>query len=171
MEYLKGKQPKPAEKSSFAGIGDYLKKKKDFSQNVSSLFNTVTLLTSNMLLLLVTTAFIYINDRINLLGQTLTIISFYFCTNTVICLFVDILTPLKEEKEKMMDGMRVTYAEEKVKNTLEDTENRLSAVIEKVDQCEDISDREKEELKQEMRDFWYGEKGCASGENEDEKKA
>ena len=72
-------------------------------------FNSVILLTINLFLLLLSTVMIYISMAPeSVITQNVLLCSFFITTNSIIRLFIDILSPLKKEKKEMLKNNSVT---------------------------------------------------------------
>lgn len=109
VEFLKNKQPKESDSSSLLSKYTLAIEKKTFSQEIETTFNTVVLLTINLFLLLLSTMAIYISAKPeSIVTQNILLCSFFFTTNSIICLFIDILMPLKKDKAEMLKNNNVT---------------------------------------------------------------
>ena len=112
VEFLKGKQPKESESSSLYQKFTLALEKKTYTQEIDTTFNSVVLLTINLFLLLLSTTMIYISVKPeSIITQNVLLCSFFFTTNSVICLFIDILSPLKKDKEEMLKNNSVTKSD------------------------------------------------------------
>lgn len=109
VEFLKNKQPKESDLSSLLSKYTLAIEKKTFSQEIETTFNTVVLLTINLFLLLLSTMAIYVSAKPeSVVTQNILLCSFFFTTNSIICLFIDILMPLKKDKAEMLKNNNVT---------------------------------------------------------------
>ncbi len=109
IEFLKNKQPKQSDSSSLFEKYTLALKKKAYSQEIETTFITAIILTINLFLLLLSTSAIYINMKPeSIITQNLLLCSFFLTTNSIICLFMDILTPLKKDKAEMLKDNNVT---------------------------------------------------------------
>lgn len=109
VEFLKDKQPKESDSSDLLSKYTLAIEKKTHSQEIETTFNTVVLLTINLFLLLLSTLAIYIIVKPeSIVTQNILLCSFYLTTNSIICLFMDILMPLKKDKAEMLKNNTVT---------------------------------------------------------------
>lgn len=146
--YLKNTQPNEKEEKDLCELYKYLTKKQSFSQDIKLIFNTVTLLVINLFVLLMATVSIYLLKKPeSLFTQNITMCAFYFSTNTLVSLFLDILKPLRKDKKELLDKNKVEQKElalaeigaklqkivdifaEMVKNNTELTEEQKKEVI------------------------------------------
>ena len=112
VEFLKGKQPKVSDSSSLYQKFALALEKKTYSQEIDTTFNSVVLLTINLFLLLLSSTMIYISIKPeSIITQNVLLCSFFFTTNSIICLFMDILLPLKKDKEEMLKNNSVTQSD------------------------------------------------------------
>ena len=83
--------------------------KKTYSQEIETTFSTAILLTINLLLLFLSTSLIYISAKPDsIITQNILLCSFFFTTNSIVCLFMDILKPLNKDKAEMLRNNNVT---------------------------------------------------------------
>lgn len=109
VEFLKTKQPKASDSSSLYQKYALAQEKKTYTQEIDTTFNSVVLLTINLLLLLLSTTAIYISAKPeSVVTQNILLCSFFFTTNSIVCLFMDILLPLKKDKAEMLKNNYVT---------------------------------------------------------------
>lgn len=109
IEFLRNKQPKESDASTVLSKYTLAIRKRTYSQEIETTFNTVVLLTINLVLLLLSTSAIYISVKPeSVVTQNILLCSFFFTTNSIICLFIDILRPLKKDKEEMLKDNNVT---------------------------------------------------------------
>ena len=112
VEFLKGKQPKVSESSSLYQKFTLALEKKTYTQEIDTTFNSVVLLTINLFLLLLSSSIIYIGmNPESVITQNILLCSFFFTTNSILCLFMDILLPLKKDKEEMLKNNSVTQSD------------------------------------------------------------
>lgn len=112
VNYLKGKQPWEKEEKDLGELYKYLTEKQLLAQDTKLIFNTVTLLVINLFVLIFATVSIYIiKQPESLFTQNITICAFYFCTNTLVSLFLDILRPLQKDKKELLDKNKVGQKE------------------------------------------------------------
>ncbi len=109
VEFLRNNQPKEPKPSELFQKYKLALEKRSFSQEIETTFFSVTLLTVNLFLLLLSTSSIYISDNAeSLITQNILHCSFFFTTNSIVCLFLDILKPLKKDKADMLKDNNVT---------------------------------------------------------------
>ena len=109
VEFLKAKQPKVSDSSSLYQKYTLALEKKTYTQEIDTTFNSVVLLTINLFLLLLSSTMIYISMKPeSIITQNILLCSFFFTTNSILCLFMDILMPLKKDKAKMLKNNDVT---------------------------------------------------------------
>lgn len=112
VEFLKKRQPGVDDSADLLQKYKIIIEKKSYSQEVETTFFAVTILTVNLFLLLLSTSQIYIvAEPDTLFTQTILRCSFFFTTNSIACLFLDILKPLKKEKTELIKNNNVTKAE------------------------------------------------------------
>lgn len=121
VEFLKSKQPKQSDSSDLLAKYTLAIEKKTYSQEIETTFTTVVLLTINLFLLLLSTFAIYMNVKPeSVVTQNILHCSFFFTTNSIVCLFMDILMPLKSDKAEMLKNNNVTK---------EDIDKALAALL------------------------------------------
>ena len=112
------------------------------------MFSTVTLLTINLVALILATASAYLSvDNITIIIQNIVYFSFLLCTNTVLQLFLDILQPIKEEKRELLKGMEVTAEDVELSNKIQEEAKEVLAFLERIDRLDNISGEEKFRIK------------------------
>lgn len=112
VEFLKTKQPKMSDSPSLYQKYILALEKKTYTQEIDTTFNSVVMLTINLFLLLLSTTMIYISMKPeSIITQNVLLCSFFFTTNSVICLFIDILSPLKKDKEEMLKNNSITKSD------------------------------------------------------------
>lgn len=112
VEFLKTKQPKVSDSSSLYQKYTLALEKKTYTQEIDTTFNSVVLLTINLFLLLLSSTMIYISmEPGSIITQNILLCSFFFTTNSIICLFIDILSPLKKDKEEMLKNNSITKSD------------------------------------------------------------
>ena len=112
VEFLKGKQPKVSDSSSLYQKYTLALEKKTYTQEIDTTFNSVVLLTINLFLLLLSSTMIYIGmNPESIITQNILLCSFFFTTNSILCLFMDILLPLKKDKEEMLKNNSITQSD------------------------------------------------------------
>lgn len=109
VDFLKKKQPKEYDSADLIQKYKVVREKDSLSQEIETTFSTTILLTINLFLLLFSTTLIYITARADsVFTQNVLHCSYFFTTNSIVSLFLDILKPLKEEKAEMLKNNSVT---------------------------------------------------------------
>ncbi len=158
-KYLKEKKPKlepgycsPIEKLKI------IEQRGEFYQNASTVFNSVSLLIINMILLALATGSTYImGAEVNLINQNLAIISLYFCTNTLIALFMDILEPLKEEKKAILKGAKISSEDVCERNKIVEKRTVLLSMLKEIDSSSAFDEEQKLDIKSKLLIEYFGE--------------
>lgn len=151
VEYLKKKKPVSEVKISPIQRKKYLEKKGEFFTNASISFNSITLITINILMLILSTGFAYISSgKINLFNQNFAIVAFYFTTNTLLEFFLDILQPLKDSKKELLDGTKVSQEEVVELNQIEEKTRRLLRTLDEISTSTAFTEDEKDKIKNKL---------------------
>lgn len=109
VEFLKNKQPKETPSSDLLHKYTLALEKRTFFQETETTFTTAILLTINLFLLLLSTSLIYISMKPeSVVTQNILLCSYFFTTNSIVCLFMDILMPLKKDKAELLKNNNVT---------------------------------------------------------------
>jgi hypothetical protein len=109
VEFLKNMQPKEPDSSDLFQKYKLVLEKKSFSQEIETTFSTIVLLTINLFLLLLSTSLIYISAKYeSIITQNILRFTFFFTTNSILCLFFDLLKPLKKDRAEMLKHNHVT---------------------------------------------------------------
>lgn len=112
VDFLRKRQPREDDTNSFYKKYKFVLEKNYFSQEIEATFSTMLLLTINLLLLLICTSFVYISTNPDtVFTQNLLRCCFYFTTNSILGLFIDVLRPLKKEKNDLLKNNNVTKAD------------------------------------------------------------
>lgn len=112
IDYLRRKQPVAAENPNFVQKYNYLKNKQSFLRELEATFSTIVLLTVNLFLLISSTGIVYLGHSTELIiKQNVVQCSFYFTTNTIIMLFLEMLKPLRLEKKELKKANAVSNEE------------------------------------------------------------
>lgn len=112
VEFLKEKQPKASDSPNLYQKYTLALEKKTYIQEIGATFNSVVLLTINLFLLLLSSSMVYISMKPeSIITQNILLCSFFFTTNSIICLFMDILLPLKKDKEEMLKNNSITQSD------------------------------------------------------------
>ena len=177
LEYLKKKKPQmPIDQSPLSRL-QYIEEKGEFYQAASEMFNSIPLLTFNVIVIILSSGKIYLStDGIGLLDQNMVIVSFYLCTNTLLDLFVNVLRPLKEEKKDILEGTKNSPQEIEESNQIEEKTTQLLDTLERIDASLAFNAEEKEEIKRRLLFEYLGTNPTAlpasnNADLEDEEKA
>lgn len=148
LKYLKSKQPVVENNSDFVQMYQYLQDKFNFAQKVETGFLSIVLLSANLLLIVITTTAVYImNSSQRIITQNLIACNFYFSTNTIIMLFLNILQPIIEEKRILKQNNQVTKKELDEANANAKVQMIVEGVTQYVDQLNALNDEEKAIMK------------------------
>lgn len=125
-----------------------IKEKYAFYEDINDTFGSVSLLSLNVFILLVSTSHLFIqNDDITILSQNFVIISFYLCTNTFTDIFLGIMKPLKQTKKELLENANVCKSEldfaEAVRKQLDNT----AILFQEIDAMDGINEEEKKKIK------------------------
>ncbi len=158
LKYLKDIQPKNTNTTVLLRRREYISKKGEFYQTVSVMFNTVTMLLINLFVLLFSTAWAFISkEEVTLFGQNAVIISFYFCTNTMVSLLIDIIIPLIKEKKIMLKETKVSDRDIDEVNSLGEQIEKAMIVLKEIDDITVLDEIQKAALKIELINKIVGE--------------
>ena len=119
-------------------------------QDYNNIIFPIVLLVVNVLFLIISTSMFYILDTIDKVTVKCGIISFYLCTNTLLSVFLEVITPIIKAK--------IEY-EEKYKNIKSDSDTNLliQSIVEEAiirfydDSLKDLGDEEKSQVMNEIR--------------------
>lgn len=162
--YLKSKEPIEKKDSDLIERYHYLISKNSFAQDVKTLFNTVVLLVINLFLILIATSSIYLSKSPeSLLTQNITICAFYFSTNTLISLFLDILKPLQKDRNELIDKNQISLTEFKVAEIGARLQTNIETFVTLVHDNSALNEEQKKEL---ITLFFDMVKGCLKNDKE-----
>ena len=144
LQFLKSKKPTKENSDSLVNLMDYIRKKTAFHGEATLIFNTVYLLTINLLILIIATSLtLFSTQGVTIFNQTVVCITFYFCTNTICSLFLDILKPLNKEKTSMLKETKVTATELEFQNKVGEITDLTSNIFGAIDKLPTLSDEDK----------------------------
>lgn len=141
------KQQQPHRKNHFSVLDEikYIEEKDSFHQLAAFTFNSVYCVIINIIVLILATGTTYLSkSNVSIVNQTLVHVSFYVCTNTMILLFMDILEPINQEKEQMLEASKVTAED------LELQEKTLRIIRDVKDICDYVHE-EKDTIPEEQK--------------------
>ena len=152
LKYLEKAKPTKSDKMCSIEKIDYITKKEVFYSQASVTFNTVTLLIINLLILVLSTAMVFIvaKEKVTLFCQNVVIISFYLSCNTIVELLLDILKPFNEEKKAILSETKVTANEIKEKEEIEEQLLQACRILKNLEQLESIDEEQKSKMKTEI---------------------
>lgn len=145
--YLKSKQPVEKKDSSLIEHYHYLINRNMFVQDAKALFNTVVFLVINLFVILMATTSIYLSKSPeSLLTQNITICAFYFSTNTLVCLFLDMLKPLQKDRKELIDQNQISSKEIEMAEIGARLQINVETFIKLVNDNSSLNDEQKKEL-------------------------
>lgn len=148
LKFLKNKQPVKLEKQDFIQEYDWVKEKFSYYTEVETEFLTVILLVINLLLLIFSSSSVYITHKPEgIITQNIVILTFYFSTNTILSLFLDIIKPLWEEKTRLKKENELTKEEFDSAQGNAIFQMVVNDVTERIDSTEGLSEEEKIKVK------------------------
>ena len=149
--HLEKEKPKQPEVMNSIHKLEYITQKELFYPQANSMFNSISLLILNVLALVVATASVYIvKGEVNLFHQIIVIVSFYLCTNTLIALLVDILTPLIKQKRAILKETKFTAEEIKEKEEIYEKLVNAYRLIQDIEKLESVDEEQKLKMKLEI---------------------
>lgn len=135
----------------------YIEKKGEFFQIASLSFNNVVFLTIEMFVLICATASTYlITSEKNLLVQNIDMLSFAFVTNGLAELFIDMLKPLKESRQALLEDARVSNEEVEEQNQILNASETLLTTIDRIESSKALTDEQKESIKEALLHEYLG---------------
>ena len=109
IAYLKRIQPEELDSTNPLQKCRFLLRKESFLQEIESTFSSVIFLTVNLFLLLFSTIQIYLKAQPDsVFTQSVLYCSFFFTTNSIAGMFLDILKLLNREKSELIEISKVT---------------------------------------------------------------
>ena len=147
VDYLKKKQPVVSDGLGFIQRYELLLKKQSFSQEVDNTFSTVVLMTINLVLLLFSTSLAYLSHLSEtVFTQVLIRCTFFFTTNTIFSLFIDLLRPLKKDRDALKKNNVVTKEELDTAEAGAMVYTILEAGVKAISEISGLDDAQKREL-------------------------
>lgn len=147
VEYLKKRKPERPEKPDFVQELALIMDKRSYNQEVESTFTHMVYLTINLFMLLFSSSFVYFSHLPNeVLTQNFVRCTFFFSTNTIAVLFMDILKPLKSDKKALMEESQITKSQLDNAQAKAIIQIYLETTIKRIKETECLSDEEKEKL-------------------------
>lgn len=130
IEYLNNRKPHKPIYDLPIKAWRYIEEKGDFYRDATFLLTNATLLLVNLLGLSTTTVTIYVTYReVSILTQSMTILSLFLCTNSLVGLFLDMLKLFREKKRLLLKETKVTSKDvDFVNEIIVETENVLTAI-------------------------------------------
>lgn len=112
VNYLKNKQPREDEKMDSIKKYKALLNKQTLFSDIVSAKSSIIILTVNLFLLAISSGMIYISNKPDsIVTQNIVVCTFYFSTNTLVILFIDILKPILAENKALKKANKITKEE------------------------------------------------------------
>lgn len=112
VSYFKNKQPTIDDKADYIEKYYYIRQKEAYNIEVEASFSSIILLGINVFLLICSSSLVYqLVMPEDVITQNCVRCTFYFSTNTILCLFIDILRPLLKDKADLIKESNVTKDE------------------------------------------------------------
>ena len=147
LNYLKTSQTTIDNDADFEKQYRFLQDKQSFSQKIDYYSLTILLLVINLILLLFSTALVYVSHiPENLLTQNLIICTFFFSTNTLLCLFLDVLKPFVKEGKQLKEKNKVTKDELDSAQASAIAQTVVDTIVNMVKESKEISEEHKSEF-------------------------
>lgn len=145
--YLKSKQPVEKKDSNLIEHYHYLISRNTFVQDTKTLFNTVVFLVINLFVILMATTSVYLSKSPeSLLTQNITICAFYFSTNTLVFLFLDILKPLQKDRKALIDQNQISSTEFEMAEAGARLQINMETFVKLVNDSTFLTDEQKKEV-------------------------
>ena len=140
IEYLVNKKPKKPSSCLLTRTWKYIQARRTFYGDATTLLSSINLMLVTMLFLVTTTVFVYVSSReATVSAQSMSILSLFLCTNTVLSLLFDILIPFNEKKKTMLQESKVTNVEVELQNEINKQTEITLGVIETIKNTKNIS--------------------------------
>ena len=147
VDYLKKKKPQEAKKPDYIQQYELLKEKQTFSQEVESTFSKIILLSINLIILLISSTLVYIEQSAETLFTQISVrCAFYFSTNTIISFFFDMLKPLKADKDNLKKTSQVSMRELDTAMTGAVIHTLFNEGVRQINASSEYSDEEKKQF-------------------------
>ena len=158
------------------GTAIHIWKKQSFASQINNATTSAVLLFSNLILLLFETGLVYgvffsaplTNAVMGFVLNTSLFFVFYLCSNTIMCIFYDILKPLIAKKKELMKGNSITQEDA---DTINDINNKIDAYMlirETINNSQRITDEQKDEMLRELLFAITGEEGLLETKKHDD---
>lgn len=148
-EYISQKRPQVSKQECNWEKYQYIGKKREFYEEASNLFKSLTLLTVNLTVLILITARIYvISNSLSLFNQNSVIFSLFLCSNTLLDLFIGVLTPLNEIKKQALTETKATQADVEFQNNFVEDMNKYFVLVGEIDRLQEVDEAQKSSLKE-----------------------
>ncbi len=157
LKYLKDNRPNSPKSKNLILKSWHIDDKRDFYNIANNLFDSIIILTINLVVLIIATGSVYVvSTKFPLLTQTFVILSFYFCTNTIFQLFIDIISILNSEKKPIVEDMKTTYDDLKFQIELDEKVEKAQSFFKTLEGLNGVSDDLKEKIKTEILKEFLG---------------
>lgn len=146
VEYLKKRKPVDLVNPDFVQKLQLIMDKRSYNQEVESTFTHMVYLTINLFMLLFSSSLVYFSHLPNeVLTQNIVRCTFFFSTNTIAILFLDILKPLKDDKKVLIEDSQVSRSELDTAQVKAIIQIFMETEIKRINETEGLSDEEKRE--------------------------
>ena len=113
------------------------------------MFKSVTLLTVNLAVLLIITIRVYvISNSLTLLNQNIMIFVLFLCSNTLLDLFMGVLTPLNEIKKTVLTETIITKEDVSFQNIFAREMSDFLTFVAEIDGLSEVDEAQKNALKE-----------------------
>ena len=149
IDYLKRKQPVASENMDFVQKYNFLKNRQSFLSEVEAAFSSIVLLTVNLFLLIFSTGIVYLGRFLeSIITQNVVQCTFYFTTNTIFMLFLEMLKPLRLEKKELKKANSVSNEELNKAQSLAFIQDVIDDGLKMILESDKYSDEQKKEMGQ-----------------------
>lgn len=144
--HLKSIEPKKSENGGLLNTYDYLQSKKAVNRYLESTYSAVIYLLLNMLILMISSALVYVMDKgENTYAQITILFSMYLCTNTLGALFMDVLSPITEAKENFHIKYNFSKEDQLLENLIVEKVHGITNEAMKIREDSSLTDQEQAE--------------------------
>jgi len=151
IKELKNKQPQEPSQMSKLDRVKYIESKANFYPFVITCFNSIAVLCISLILVIMATAAIYVITIENhIVTQNIVVVSFYFCTNSFIMIFVDILRPIYADRKEILRQSKVTDEDIELQNEVNKYISNIITVYKELSELDCVSSTERLEIITEM---------------------
>lgn len=171
MDYLEEMKPIKPKSDLPIKISVYIQEKSFFYSNAIWFFSNVNLLLINLYALIIASVLGYVIVReATILTQSITILTLFLCTNSIVSLFLDILKPYNKKKKAMLQETEVTKDDVELQNLIEEETKSMLKTVETVKSMNTVSDDIKTIVIAGLIESYKGKFGDISEQGTDAKK-